>query len=138
MSKYTLTIIIALITILSCNKPSKNIEVATQLEGKWIAISLKVDEEETVIPNVSKFVSEFYDFEENRGLYNLKVYGFGNLVAETEGSAEVKNNGKELILIEKGTTKIETSTIVTLSDDLLKISGVNDNGEVIVFVGEKD
>lgn len=137
MSKFYI-ILIALITIAtSCSKVSENIETAEQLIGEWTAVSLKVDGDEKIVPNVSKFVTEFYDFEDTKGKYNLKVYGLGILLGETEGSAEVRNDGKQLILIEDGTNKVETSTIETLTDELLKLNGSNDNGESISFLGEK-
>jgi len=136
---YTLFLTISIsMFFFSCSKKETNNDiVAEKLKGKWEATSLKIDNTETFNPLVSKITTTFFDIEDNKGRYNLKIFFLDSLISEKEGNTEIISEGTKLTLDEDGNVLPTTVDIIELTDNLLMTKGIDQNGKEIIYSGSK-
>ena len=136
---YTLFLTISIsMFFFSCSKKETNNDiVAEKLKGKWEATSLKIDNTETFNPLVSKITTTFFDIEDNKGRYNLKIFFLDSLISEKEGNTEIISEGTKLTLDEDGNVLPTTVNIIELTDNLLMTKGIDQNGKEIIYSGSK-
>lgn len=137
MKKYHIFIIVFLLSF-SCKKtPTQDEIIAEELKGTWNTVSIKIDNVESFSSALSAIKTTFFDIEENKGRYNLKIFILDSLYSETEGNLEVLSNGTKLKLDEDGVKEESFADIVELTDNTLKTKGLTSDDKEIVYIGAR-